>query len=359
MHVFDTINFHLFNLVFLLSRAQPNVPDVRNVASICPSATCGCAHKLSINARVATNSLVCLWYAVAHPTPLLTHCTHFLWCSVSWNMNSIRCAPAEQPVVFAAPLKYNSNFSFTFLHVVSVLCSHKMSIEFFQVPRARRYSAVSALSMFSFFCNPADPAPWGLMCVHHPGCIIELLAVQNPLHASQLTRTWHVSVKLIHHIIHWVQYWNISIDFDYVHVHTDIVSNPNPHAAVPRSLRVFPSGQSTTIILIQTLVFLRSSEWTAAPWMFRGICPTSEISYHHKYPGNSICAHTQCQHRWHCTISFVFGTDDVCFITLPLFELLTLSNQHADSGVSWPLSVSVLFHRLCIHPPISSVRNTW
>ncbi|KAJ6529285.1 hypothetical protein B0H19DRAFT_530991 [Mycena capillaripes] len=56
-----------------------------------------------------------------------------------------------------------------------------MSICFVQVPRARCYSAVSSLSLVSFFfLRPTDQAPRGPTRGHCPGCIIELVASGKP-----------------------------------------------------------------------------------------------------------------------------------------------------------------------------------
>ncbi|KAJ7326453.1 hypothetical protein DFH08DRAFT_816770 [Mycena albidolilacea] len=63
-------------------------------------------------------NLMCPMFTTLHLSAPQSH--------VAW------CASAEQRIVFAAPLKYNSNFLFTFLHVV---------------PRVRHYSAILIMYM--------------------------------------------------------------------------------------------------------------------------------------------------------------------------------------------------------------------
>jgi hypothetical protein len=98
--------------------------------------------------------------------------------------------------------------------MLNALRSHEMPIFFFQVlSQARRYLAVSSLSMVYFFCDPTDQISRGLTRGHRPGCSIELITVQEALHASQPTRTWSIPGKPIHHVTRQIQYLQFSIDF--------------------------------------------------------------------------------------------------------------------------------------------------
>ncbi|KAJ7920218.1 hypothetical protein B0H13DRAFT_1867852 [Mycena leptocephala] len=103
----DTSDSHCIAVFFLSPRAQPNMPDVPNVASSTrPSAVCGSALKFSINSRVTASSFACFWYTLILPPsnpPLIFSLTQRV---MKYKFNLL--SPAEQPVVFAAPLKCNS-----------------------------------------------------------------------------------------------------------------------------------------------------------------------------------------------------------------------------------------------------------